>query len=86
MVSPKTLEIIVVITVVVAGLGLLFVHSCAYGSGMGAAYRTCQCRGYEWELYDRTPADGPRKTLCIGMVESTTCHQFMGGPEIPCGQ
>jgi hypothetical protein len=61
--------------------GLLLVHICAAGGGMAAAYQTCQCRGLEWELYDRT---GPRKTLCIGLVEATQCYQFMEGPQVPC--
>ena len=61
-----------------------FVHECAYGAGMGAAYRTCDCAGIEWVLYDRTPADGPRRTLCLGIVESTTCYTNMGGLETDC--
>jgi hypothetical protein len=30
----------------------------------------------------RTAADGPRQTICLGFVQSRTCHQFRGGPEI----
>jgi len=64
--------------------GLLLVRTCAAGGGMAAAYQACRCRGVEWELYDRTAADGPRKTLCLGIVESRQCYQFMEGPAIPC--
>jgi hypothetical protein len=65
-------------------LAFLLVHECAYGGGMGAQYKACDCRGIEWLLYDRTPADGPRKTICLGRVRSTTCFRFMEGPEIAC--
>ncbi len=66
------------------GAGFLLVRECAYGGGMGAAYKTCQCLGIEWELYDSRPADGPRKTICLGIVQSTTCYRFDGGPVIEC--
>jgi len=71
-------------SIVGIALVLLFIRTCSSGGAMGAAYRTCECRGYEWEFYDRTPADGPRRTLCIGIVQSVTCLQSMGGPEVPC--
>jgi hypothetical protein len=64
--------------------GFLLVRECAYGGGMGAAYKTCECLGIEWELYDSRPADGPRKTICIGIVQSRTCYRFDGGPAIEC--
>jgi hypothetical protein len=63
---------------------LLLIHECAYGGGMGARYKACDCRGVEWVLYDQTAADGPRKTKCLGMVRSTTCHRFIGGPQTEC--
>ena len=84
--NSKALRTILVTFLVLAVMGLLLVRECAYGAGMGATYKTCQCAGYEWELYDQTAADGPRKTLCIGMIESVTCLQSMGGPEVPCGE
>ncbi len=62
----------------------LLVHECAYGGGMGARYKACNCRGVEWVLYDQTPADGPRKTMCLGIVRSTTCYTFIGRPQIEC--
>jgi len=64
--------------------GLLVVRECAYGGGMGAAYKTCNCMGIEWEMYDQTPVDGPRKTICIGIIKSRTCYRSMGGPVIDC--
>lgn len=64
--------------------GLLFIRECAYGGGMGASYKTCNCLGIEWELYDARPVDGPRKTICFGLVQSTTCYRFDGGPVMEC--
>ena len=51
---------------------------------MASAYRTCECRGLELQLYDRAAADGPRRTLCIGYLQSRTCYQFRTGPTVPC--
>jgi hypothetical protein len=65
-------------------LGFLFTGECSYGGGMAAAYRNCDCFGIEWELYDQTAADGPRKTICIGIVQSTECYQYLGGPRVDC--
>jgi hypothetical protein len=73
-----------IVVLFLAALGLLFVVECAYGGGMGAAYRSCDCLGIEWEQYDRTAADGPRRTLCIGIVRSRECYQFIGGPRVEC--
>ena len=82
----KRVIVPVLIILVLAGLGLLSlgINECAYGGGMGAAYRTCDCLGIEWELYDRTAADGPRKTLCIGIIRSKKCYQYIGGPQVAC--
>jgi hypothetical protein len=63
---------------------LLLVRECASGGGMAARDQTCRCLGAEWTLYDRRPADGPRQSLCVGVVLSTTCHRFTGGPVIDC--
>jgi len=82
--NSKALRITLVAIMALTVLALLLIRTCASGGGMGAAYRTCECRGYEWVLYDRTPADGARKTLCIGIVQSVTCFQSMGGPHVPC--
>jgi hypothetical protein len=57
---------------------------CADGGAMASAYRTCDCRGWEWPLYDRTAADGPRRTICVGYIASRTCYQFQSGPVVPC--
>lgn len=67
-----------------AVLAALLVRTCADGGGMGAAYRTCECVGAEWQLYDRRPFDGPRRTVCVGIVRSTTCYRFESGPVIEC--
>ena len=72
------------ILLLLAGLGLLTVHECAHGGGMGAAYSDCDCLGWEWEWYDRTAADGQRKTLCIGIVQARACYAYIGGPAVPC--
>lgn len=69
---------------VLLGLGLFLVRVCADGGAMGSAYRTCHCRGIEWHLYDRTAADGPRRTLCFGILRSRTCYQFREGPAVSC--
>jgi len=67
-----------------AALGLATVHICADGGAMASRYRTCDCLGIEWRLYDRTAADGPRRTLCLGLLRSQTCYQSMNGPAVPC--
>jgi hypothetical protein len=74
------------LAVVAAGIAgaYLLVSECASGGAMGGADRTCECRGVEWELYDRRPADGPRRTLCIGLVRSATCYRTTGGPVVGC--
>ena len=70
--------------VVLVGAGFLLVNRCADGGAMGSRYRTCRCLGVEWLQYDRTAADGPRRTLCLGLVTSTTCHRSRGGEVAPC--
>lgn len=73
-----------VIVATIALSAFILIHECAYGGGMGARYQACDCRGIEWILYDHTPADGPRKSICLGIVRSTTCYRFMSGPQIEC--
>jgi len=51
---------------------------------MAARDRTCECFGVEWQLYDHRPADGPRKSVCLGVVRSRTCYRTTGGPVIDC--
>lgn len=65
-------------------LGWLLIRVCADGGAMASTYRTCECSGIEWRVYDRTAADGPRRTVCLGIVRSRTCFQSMNGPETPC--
>jgi hypothetical protein len=83
-VRTKKLVILLAIVLVLITLGLLLINECAFGGGMGASYKSCDCIGMEWELYDQTAADGPRKTVCIGIVQSTSCFMFMSGPRTEC--
>jgi hypothetical protein len=80
----KKIVMPLLIVLVLVALGRLLIHECAYGGGMGASYKSCECLGLEWELYDQTAADGPRRTLCMGIVQSTTCYRYMSGPRIEC--
>jgi len=82
--GSKTLRNTLLVVALYAVAGFLLVRECTYGGGMGAAYKTCECLGIEWELYDSRPADGPRKTICIGIIQSTTCYRLEGGPVIEC--
>ena len=70
--------------VVVLAAGFVLVTRCADGGAMGARYLTCACRGLEWVQYDRTAADGPRRTLCLGLITSTTCYNSRGGDLSSC--
>lgn len=65
-------------------LAAALIRICADGGAMAAAYRACECRGVEWQLYDGTAADGPRRTICVGFVSSRTCYRSRGGPRVPC--
>ena len=80
----KNIVMPLLIVLFLLALGFLFSRECSYGGGMGAAYRSCDCFGIEWELYDRTAADGPRKSICTGIVQSTECYQYIGGPKVEC--
>ena len=75
---------VLVIVLLLVGLGFGMIRICADGGAMAGAYRTCECRGLEWQLYDRTAADGPRRTLCLGFIASRTCRQFRSGPIVAC--
>jgi hypothetical protein len=81
---PKNILMPLLIVLIVVALGFLFTGECAYGGGMGAAFRSCDCLGIEWVLYDHTAADGPRKTVCIGIVQSTECYLYIAGPRVNC--
>ena len=72
------------IVLVLVALGFLLINECSYGGGMGAAYKSCDCFGIEWKLYDQTAADGPRKTVCMGILQSTRCYRWIGGPRVEC--
>ena len=80
----RRVRTLVIAALVTVGLGLATIRIGADGGAMAGAYRTCECRGLEVQLYDRTPADGPRRTLCLGWVRSWTCYQFRTGPLVNC--
>ena len=83
---PRRIAKLLVLAVAFGAVWLLVHHECASGGAMGGLYRTCSCRGVEKVDFDRTAADGPFRTVCVGWVESRTCYQSRGGPEIPCEQ
>jgi hypothetical protein len=72
------------VAAVLLGAWLLLVRRCADGGAMASRYQSCDCRGIEWVWYDRTAADGPRRTICLGLVASTTCQRSRGGEVVPC--
>jgi hypothetical protein len=80
----KKFVIPLVVILILVFLGVVLINECAFGGGMAAAYKNCECLGKEWELYDQTPADGPRKTLCLGIIRSTSCFSYLEGPEVDC--
>jgi hypothetical protein len=45
----RRLRTVVVIVLVVVALGLGMIRICADGGAMAGAYRTCECRGLEWQ-------------------------------------
>jgi len=75
---------VALVAILLIALVALSARVCADGGAMASAYRTCSCQGVEWTVYDRTAADGPRRTLCFGVVRSTACYASRGGPEVPC--
>ncbi len=77
-------RIVLLLVSLVVALGLTLIRICADGGAMAGAYRTCECLGVEWQLYDTTAADGPRRTLCFGLVSSRACYQSRGGREVSC--
>ena len=77
-------KLIISALLIVVTAGFLLVNECAYGGAMASSYKDCDCLGYEWEQYDQTPADGPKRTICIGVVRSITCYPFISGPVVDC--
>ena len=71
----RRVRTLVIVALLAFGLGLATIRVCADGGAMAAAYRSCECRGLEWQLYDRSASDGPRRTLCVGWVRSWTCYK-----------
>jgi hypothetical protein len=83
-VRRRSVVMLLMVLAVLLGAGVALVSVCADGGAMASAYRTCECAGIERQLYDATATDGPRRTLCIGIVRSRTCWQFCGGPSVAC--
>lgn len=50
----RRIRTVVIVALLTVGLGLATIRVCADGGAMAAAYRTCECRGWEWQLYDPT--------------------------------
>ncbi len=82
----RRLRTLVIVAILILGLGLATIRVCADGGAMAAAYRTCDCRGLEWQIYDHTAADGPRRTFCFGWVQSSTCYEYRTGPIMACSR
>ena len=80
----RIVRTVAIVALLAAAAGLAMIRVCADGGAMAAVYRTCECRGLEWELYDRAASDGPRRTLCLGLVRSRTCYRFRTGPTVAC--
>lgn len=80
----KKLIIVLLIFSILLAMGRGLIGECSSGGGMGAAYRSCECLGREWLLYDRTPSDGQIKSLCFGIITATLCHQYIDGPVEEC--
>jgi hypothetical protein len=87
MLSPISLRTLVAFAVLViaalAGYALLY-HECEEGGAMASAHRTCTCNGVERVVLDQVAADGPRRSICLGLVTSRSCYRYRGGPQIEC--
>ncbi len=51
MLRSKKLIISASCLLIVVAAGFLLVNECAYGGGMAASYKDCDCLGYEWGSY-----------------------------------
>src|SRR5215510_6180572 len=75
---------LVVFCALLATVVYFLVHDCAVGGAMGGRYRDCRCGGLEWPVFDHKTDDGPRRTLCLGLVAERTCYRHREGPVVPC--
>jgi hypothetical protein len=82
--TPRRTVGLVVLCALLATAVYFLVHDCAVGGAMGGRYRDCRCRGVEWPVFDHIAADGPRRTLCLGLVAERTCYRRREGPVVPC--
>jgi hypothetical protein len=77
--------VILLATLIVVGAAFgLLGRDCELGGAMAGAHRTCDCLGAERLISDRTAADGPRHSVCHGIVLSTTCFRHREGPQVDC--
>ncbi len=81
--SKRVISALVVMLVLIV-LGIAVVNDCSSIGGMGWSVVKCECSGIERVLYDRTAGDGPMRTICIGLVRSRECFQYVDGPKVPC--
>lgn len=80
----KKIILPVVLVFILAVSAWMFIGECSFFAGMGASLTECECSGYELLLYDRTAADGPRKSICVGWIKSVKCYQYLDGPTVEC--
>jgi len=80
----KLMHGLVALTIAVVVARALFVHDCEFGGAMAGAHRTCQCLGAERLVSDHTAADGPRHSVCYGLVANETCFAHRGGTQVAC--
>jgi hypothetical protein len=48
---------------------------CTKESFWGGVLQTCNCLGYEYEMYDNLYMDGERGTICIGVIKEVSNPQ-----------
>ena len=82
----RKIATLLAIIVLLTALSILFVNECSSVGGMGWSVVKCECTGIQRILYDRTEVDGPMRSICIGVVQSRTCFQYVDGPRIECNQ
>ncbi len=80
----KKIAALLAIAVLLTALGFALVNDCSSIGGMGWSVVKCECSGFQWVLYDRTEADGPMRSLCIGIVQSRSCFEYVDGPRVEC--
>lgn len=85
MAGHRALAVLAAFAVSALAVYVFLYHECASGGAMASVYRTCTCSGIERVVADDTAADGPRRSVCLGVVTSRSCYRYREGPEIECG-